>query len=356
MSPRRQRKLINLGLDRVWGLIGSFNCDTGRGVMRYGRYKLAFSARDVRNYPAGTDISGFKAHFSVLENKRRIPKRAVDIILPSLSYRRYPPNPDDLDEEDLVTARPVGMEAGAQEEKPAPVELSNEQRIALALFGPIIKLVSLSPDGQYWFLDEQQKSHNLLYVLSAETVEVERAVEELEHLMNDPKARENDFQNFFERHPDFILNDEYREAHPHLVLENAEGDCLIPDFILQPVNQRALCDLLELKLPSVEVFVMKKNRPRYSAAVYEAAAQLREYSRYFDEETHRTKFRDKYPLLNVYRPRMFVIIGRQGAESPTIARAVEAEMPDIYLRTYDDVLKRAKWKLGRMKVRGLTNN
>jgi hypothetical protein len=246
------------------------------------------------------------------------------------------------------------MRAGTQEEKSAPVELSNEQRVALALFGPIIKLVSLSPEGQYRFLDEQQKSHNLLYVLSAKTVEVERAVEELEHLMNAPTARENDFQNFFERHLDFILNDEYREAHPHLVLENAEGD-LIPDFILQPVNQSALCDLLELKLPSVEVFVMKKNRPRYSVAVYEAAAQLREYSRYFDEETNRAKFRDKYPLLNVYRPRMFVIIGRQGAESATIARAVEVGMPDIYLRTYDDVLKRAKWKLERVKVRGLAS-
>jgi hypothetical protein len=56
-------------------------------------------------------------------------------------------------------------------------------------------------------------------------------------------------------------------------------------------------------------------------------------------------------LQNVYRPRMFVIIGRQGVESPTVARAVEADMPDICLRTYDDVLRRAKWKLERMKGR-----
>jgi hypothetical protein len=328
----------------------------GRGVMTSGHYKLSFSARDVRNYPAGTDILGLKAHFLVLRNSQGHPNRAVDIVVPSVSYTRYPPNPDTLDEEDLAAVTAADFKTGAQKEKPAPVELSSEQRVALALFGPIIKLVSLSPDGQYRFLDEQQKSHNLLYVLSAETVEVERAVEELEDLMNDPRARENDFQNFFERQPDFILNDEFREAHPHLILENAGADCLIPDFILQPVNQRALCDLLELKLPSVEVFVMKKNRPRYSAAVYEAAAQLREYSRYFDEETNRATFRDKYPLLNVYRPRMFVIIGRQGAENPTVARAVESGMPDIYLRTYDDVLRRAKWKLERMKGRGFANN
>lgn len=48
---------------------------------------------------------------------------------------------------------------------------------------------------------------------------------------------------------------------------------------------------------------------------------------------------------------MFVIIGRQGVESPTVARAVETDMPDICLRTYDDVLRRAKWKLKRMRGR-----
>ena len=355
MSPRR---LINLGFDQVRGVVHKFNCVSGSGLMKYdGHRLLPFYARNIRKYPPGTDLSGLDAIFSILKDRRGNPKRAVNIFIPSLrDYRHDPPDPDTLDEIDLGAPRTADMRAGATEEKPASVELSDEQRVALALFGPIIKLVSLSPDGQYRFLDEQQKSHNLLYVLSAETVEMERAVEELEHLMNEPKARENDFQNFFERHPNFILNDEYREAHPHLVLENAEGDCLIPDFILQPVNQSALCDLLELKLPSAEVFVMKKNRPRYSAAVYEAAAQLREYSRYFDEETNRATFRGKYPLLNVYRPRMFVIIGRQGAESPTVARTVEAGMPDIYLRTYDDVLKHAKWKLDRMKVRGLAKS
>jgi hypothetical protein len=340
-----------LGPDRARGIITSFKADLERGVVENAVYKLAFSARDVRGYRAGTDITGLGANFSIQRDRHGEARRAVDITIPSMSYRRYPPNPDDLDEEDLAAVRPADAGASAQEEKPTSVKLSDEQRVALALFGPIIKLVSLSPDGQVQFLDEQQKSHNLLYVLSAETVEVERAVEELEYLMNDPRASESDFQNFFERHPDFILNDEYREAYPHLILENAEGDHLIPDFILQPVNQSALCDLLELKLPSAEVFVLKKNRPRYSAAVYEAAAQLREYSRYFDEATNRIRFRDKYPLLNVYRPRMFVIIGRQGVESPTVARAVETDMPDICLRTYDDVLRRAKWKLDRMKGR-----
>lgn len=156
--------------------------------MKYGRLKLPFSVRDVRNYPPGIDLTGLEGHFSFRYNREGNPRRVVDVIIPALSYRQYPPNPDDLDEADLVAMRPADMKADAQEER-APVELSNEQRVALALFVPVIKLISLSPDGEYRFLDEQQKYHNLLYVLSAETVEVERAVEELEGLMNAPKAR-----------------------------------------------------------------------------------------------------------------------------------------------------------------------
>ena len=175
--------------------------------MKYRHYKLPFSAVDVRNYLEGTDILGLKAHFSVLNNSQGNPNRAMDIIIPVLSYRRYPPNPDLLDEEDLAVAKSNRSDQ-PNEEKSLHDEPSDEQRVALALFGPIIKLVSLSPDGRYRFLDEQQKPHTLLYVLSAETVGMERAIEELEYLMNDPSSTEYQFQNFFERRPDFILNDE----------------------------------------------------------------------------------------------------------------------------------------------------
>ncbi len=166
--------------------------------------------------------------------------------------------------------------------------------------------------------------------------------------MNDPRAAEESFQNFFERHPGFILNDEYKKAHPHVVLADEKGKSLIPDFILEPLDQAAICDLLELKLSSTPIFNFQARRMRFSAAVLEACAQLREYSMFFDEERNRKAVYTKYGLL-AFRPKMFVIIGRRGDVSPIDTRKIETDLPNLHLRTYDDVLARMKARLDSMK-------
>ena len=58
--------------------------------------------------------------------------------------------------------------------------------------------------------------------------------------MNDLNAKEEDFQEFFERYRNFILNDDYKDAHPHIVLSSNENKHLIPDFVLEPI-QRIPC-------------------------------------------------------------------------------------------------------------------
>lgn len=174
------------------------------------------------------------------------------------------------------------------------------------------------------------------------------AVEELESLVNDPNAKEKDFQDFFERYPDFILNDEYKKAHSHIVLATDDGESFIPDFVLEPIDQSSLCDLLELKLPSAQIFVLQQRRMRFTAAVLEACTQLREYNMFFDEEKNRRKTHDEYGLL-AFKPRMFVIIGRRGDVSPLDIRKMETDVPNLKLRTYDDVIARIKAKVDAMK-------
>lgn len=137
-------------------------------------------------------------------------------------------------------------------------QLPGEDLVAFALFDDKIRMVSLSPDGGYRILDENQNLHNVFYVTSSETMALQIAVEELETLINDRNAKEKDFQSFFERYPDFLINDDYKKAHPQIVLANDEGESFIPDFILEPLNQSSLCDLLELKLPSTQIFVLQK--------------------------------------------------------------------------------------------------
>lgn len=152
--------------------------------------------------------------------------------------------------------------------------------LALSLCGDSLRLIPISRGPQQTSTRHEENLLDVLFVVESQTRELERPVEGLEALMNDRLAREADFQAYFKRHPNFILTDEYGKAHPHIILtDNAEGR-LIPDFILEPVDQGALCDVLELKHPSAPVFVGRKNRKYFSGAVAKGRAQLEEYRRF----------------------------------------------------------------------------
>lgn len=222
-----------------------------------------------------------------------------------------------------------------------------EEFIGIGLFGNKVRLISLSKDGEYSFIDGTNKLHSILYIATSEALAMKMAVEELEDLVNDPKVDEATLQDFFERNPQLILNDEYKRAYPHITLMRDEGP-LIPDFLLEPVEQNALCDILDLKLPTVNIFVLKKSRMRFSAAVLEACAQLREYNNYFDDKQNRDLIFREYGLM-AYRPKMIVIVGRRGNVDPVIIRKAESDVPHLIVRTYDDILSRAKARLQAMK-------
>lgn len=332
------------------GTISEFDSARGRGYILYSGEELPFSGKDVSNYDRRKIRRGLRVQFELEHTHRGRRARDVMIQIPPREMYLYLPSPDDVDLDDGFRTRQE-YSADQPNEDSSPQRNPQVDLIALALFGAEIKLVSLAKDGTYKFLDEHEKLHNLLYVVSPETIQLEKAVRELEYLMNEPLAKEKDFQDFFERNQNFILNDDYREAHPQLVLSQDNGEDLKPDFVLEPVDQGSLCDLLELKLPSTQVFVLKKNRPRFAAAVHEAAAQLRVYSRFFDEEKNRRKFQATYPGLRAYKPRMFVIIGRRSEANSLIQRDIQRELPDVNLRTYDEVILRMKWKIENLRKR-----
>ncbi len=223
------------------------------------------------------------------------------------------------------------------------------ENIALALVDGSIRVIAVEPDGRLHLLDNVDRRHALLYVWSLEASLYRIAVEELEALINDRQVRESDLHDFFERHPNFILTDDYREAHSKVVLESDEGP-LIPDFLLEPVTSNPLCDLLELKLPDVRIDVTKPRRVRFSAAVAEACAQLRTYRDFFEETRNRERFQDQYHL-QAFRPRMIVVIGRRGQVDPIELRRIEGDLPGFQIRTYDDILERAKYKLSSFKTK-----
>jgi hypothetical protein len=225
------------------------------------------------------------------------------------------------------------------------ITIPDEELWGIGIFENRLKPLSLTKDGQYRFIDSTTWLHNIVYTAAAEALAVQTAIEELEYLLNQGTTKEATLQDFFERNPVLLLDYEYKKAHPHIELIRDEGT-LIPDFMLEPVSQEALCDILDLKLPSAKVYITPKNRERYSAAIFEACAQLREYSAYFEQGRNRDLLYQTYGL-KAYKPKMIVIIGRRCNIDPILARRIGGDTPQLVLQTYDDIIDRAKAKLGR---------
>ena len=127
-------------------------------------------------------------------------------------------------------------------------------------------------------------------------------IDELELLINSPKATERDFQVFFENHPHFFRRWDHREVHPQVYLCREGDHDLIPDFILTDRElQRAA--IVDLKLPSPTLIRRQRNRDRFGAAIMEAKAQLQSYRDYFDERDNREALREKVGM-SIFRPRL----------------------------------------------------
>lgn len=342
---------------RKKGKIISFNKFHGWGNISYESSIIKFYALDVSNYQNIRMQKGQNVEFDIVNFLGK--NRPINILIKSKNKKskitgisgivKY--NYENWEEiEKLVEGdygieeTPIRKSASLKTDTSFRNKSIDKDFVALALFGNKIKIVSLTKDGRYSFLDKARKYHNILYPSFIQEADLEVAIEEFEDLINSSKAGEKHFQEFFERNPKFILNDEYKKAHPHIILAKEDKKKLIPDFVLEPVNQNEFCDLLELKLPSAQIYVMKKNREHYSAAITEAAAQLRVYGNFFNEEKNRKSFQRAYPHLKIYKPRMFVIIGRQSNENSMIKREIQAEHPQLILRNFDDLLARMKWK------------
>lgn len=256
---------------------------------------------------------------------------------------------------------PRGLQAGAvrrlEEEREDEIAQTTtpmtHESLAVTVVDGTIRLVSVTAEGAFRFLDAWEHLHGILYLAGRETIAYADAVAEFEDIINASNPAEKAIQDFFERHPDFLLRNDHRAAVAHVVLERQSPlGPLIPDFVLKPLEPCGLADLLEIKRPRAKVFVLKNNRIRYSAAVLEACAQLREYSEYFESPRNRELIHDRYGLL-AFRPRLFVVIGRRGTVDPIIARRVASDIAlPVIVDTYDDILTRVKFRLEKMRRGG----
>lgn len=176
---------------------------------------------------------------------------------------------------------------------------------------------------------------------------------ELEDLINNPSAKENAFQNFFENHPHFFRMWDYRDIYPHIFLTREDMGPLIPDFIfVDPELHKAM--VLDLKLPNPRLVINKPNRIRFSAALEDARAQLLEYRDWFEDSNNRSRLKDRFGM-EIYRPRLGVVIGtNQDFRSALERQKISSRYPDIDVVTYDDIVENAQRRMFLIKgaVRG----
>jgi hypothetical protein len=161
---------------------------------------------------------------------------------------------------------------------------------------------------------------------------------QLENLINDPQVREHDLQAFFEENPHLLAGTSYDRVVPHPILARDERGPLIPDSMLEPRN--GFADILDLKLPGVNLVTGRRDRAHPTALVTEAIAQVREYRAYFEYEAHRQAVKDRYGL-KAYRPTVAILIGRDPGpgRDPFELRRIWDELPrHVELMTYDQLL------------------
>lgn len=218
--------------------------------------------------------------------------------------------------------------------------------LLLVVRGSRIKVELGAQDGVYNVtdLDGPERGSAILaapFVLgdSRRTV-VADDIQEFEELLNSVRTKEDDIQRFLERHPRFLMGNEYQRVQSHVFLERDLAGPLVPDFMLEPFDSR-LWDVLELKLPHESLIVGPPNRRRFSRGVMDASAQLREYRDYFEEKSNRAGIEKKYGI-KAFRPRLTVVIGMAANVDPIEHRKVSSALPDIRVVTYDSLLARAK--------------
>ncbi len=180
--------------------------------------------------------------------------------------------------------------------------------------------------------------------------------DEFDQLLNaDPPVPEEEFQRFFEAHPKwlYLLGEQYEEMAPQIRLPPAtvretlvfvdgqidEGD-FFPDFMLKRIGLD-LWDLIDIKRAKPPVVVGRSNRRKFSEAVHEAVAQVREYKDRLRQSEVREYLRREHGI-TVVRPVAMVVVGRDFEFRTLRERDVLMNSEGVRVYTYDDLRRLAR--------------
>jgi hypothetical protein len=215
--------------------------------------------------------------------------------------------------------------------------------------GPALTPRKRQVEGRFYFgpADTRPGVPGKYYTVDRENIGIQYEVEMFEALINRPDVSEADIQIFLEENPHFLLMARIMQALPHVQLPDDRGNVLIPDFILKPIValqelRDSNWEVLDLKRPQAKLLAGPSNHRRFSAEVYQAITQVKNYRQHF-ENPQNTAAVTKLLGHALKHPRLAVLIGRMPPSSEIeLLEQEQAREPQVRIVTYDEILESQK--------------
>lgn len=204
-----------------------------------------------------------------------------------------------------------------------------------------LRVLLQKEDGSWTFADGKTVLPSSLCVLTYSRWT--SVLKELELLINDPSVKENDLQKFFEEYPELIAADDFDTVISQAAIQPTElAKPWRADFVLTPIDQNEFSEILELKLPQMKL----TNKPKsghitFSAKLYYAIQQLKDYANAFNKDDARNRFFDKYKL-DIFEPDLHLIAGREWDIAWTNSIRKMKEDTYVKIENWDELLLRLK--------------
>jgi hypothetical protein len=166
---------------------------------------------------------------------------------------------------------------------------------------------------------------------------VDAAIRELTSLLDRDADREQEFQDWFERHPVTLTVLGFAKWLAQQRIRAENGEVFIPDFLARRHNGR--WEIVELKTPQAKVLLDRERRQAFYAAFQSYVAQCQEYSEALDVRSVRDEFAERTGINLQPRPRTLLIAGRSAMlEREKVAVLCNRLVPPVEHLTYDDLL------------------
>lgn len=179
------------------------------------------------------------------------------------------------------------------------------------------------------------------------------AIEQFDNLLNNPKATERDFQEFFKLHPEFLLRGEYDSFWAEPVLKSGHTNLTIrPDFVLQPHAVRSRgwnWAIVDLKRHNVPLLTHRRFHIDLSHHVYRVATQLKDYEQFFADPRNHEIIRRRFGGVTP-RPKLVAVIGRLPLTNNDEYAVLRSRITGVTVTTYDEILEFRRANVERVKL------